>query len=212
MIEQIYDINGAYDLFKSYNLIGNENCIFYMVNEETISLKEIATGVVLGAAINAVGLSVIGVTGNNENNNGKKIAGYLVNQTEKGIGLIPLETDRLTDAIQYMKIIPDSYMFIEQKNIKNIKVEKKLVHSLDSSIRIITIECTNGQKLIFRTYLDDKYIKYQSSNFEKFASRYGFEESKVKKITYAIIKVALIVVLVSIFVVPIIGVIVALNS
>ena len=212
-MEEIYDINGVYNLFKSYNLVGNENCIFYMVNEDPINLKEIATGVVLGVALNAAGLSVIGVQGNNENNNSvKKFAGYLVNQTEKGIGLIPLETDKPTDAIQYMKIVPDSYMFIEQKNIKNIKVEKKLVHSLDSSIRVITIECSNGPKMIFRTYLDDKYVKYQSSNFEKFANRYGFKESKGSKIIHSIIKVAVIAVIVSIFVVPIIGVILALNS
>ena len=102
-------------------------------------------------------------------------------------------------------------MFIDQKDIKNIKVEKKLVHSLDSSIRVITVECTNGQKLVYRTYLDDKYVKYQSSNFEKFANRYGFKEGNIKMAMHWVIKIILIAIIVAVFAAPIIGVIVALN-
>ena len=61
MIEKIYDINGAYELFRSYNGLGNENCIFYMVTENSVDFNTIAIGVVFGVALNAVGCSVIGV-------------------------------------------------------------------------------------------------------------------------------------------------------
>ena len=140
MIENIYNIEGAYELFKSYNGVGNENCIFYMVTEDPIDFKTIAKGVILGAALNAAGLQVIGMQRTGNENNTSHFSGYLVNQTESGIGFIPLKNTHPTDAINNMEIIPNSYLFIEQKDIINIKIEQKLIHSMDPSIRIVTFE------------------------------------------------------------------------
>lgn len=42
MIEKIYDISGAYELFKSYNGVGNENCIFYATYEKALTSKDVA--------------------------------------------------------------------------------------------------------------------------------------------------------------------------
>ena len=211
MIEKIYDINGVYELFRSYNGLGNDNCIFYMVTENSIDFKTIAKGVVFGVALNAVGGSVIDVQQTKNINNTSHFSGYLVNQTEYGIGLIPLQTEKPTDAINDMKIVPNSYIFIEQKNIKNIKIEQKIMYSLDSSIRIVTFEFVNGQKEIFRVYDKDKYVKYQESNFIKFMNHYSYSNNKTKLIN-KVFSVLLKIVIIAIFVVPIIAVIVALNS
>ena len=216
MIEKIYNIDGAYELFRNYNGLGNENCIFYMVTEDPIDFKTIAKGVILGAALNAAGLQVVGM---------QQIGNYIhielidnpfskrpyVNQTEYGIGFIPLRTTKPTDAINDMEIIPDSYLFIEQKDIINIKIEQKLIHSLDPSIRIVTFELSNGQSVTFRVYAKNKYVKYQESNFAKFMSRYGYSNNKPKAAN-KIVSILVKLVIIAIFVVPIIAVIIALKS
>lgn len=110
-----------------------------------------------------------------------------------------------------MKIVPNSYVFIEQKNIKNIIIEQKIMYSLDSLIRIVTFEFVNGQKAIFRVYDKDKYVKYQESNFIKFMNHYSYSNNKTKLIN-KVFSVLLKIVIIAIFVVPIIAVIVVLNS
>ena len=211
MIEQIYNIDGAYELFRNYNGLGNDNCIFYMVTEDPIDFKTIAKGVILGAALNAAGLQVIGMQRTGNENNTGHFSGYLVNQTEYGIGFIPLKTTKPTDAINDMEIIPDSYLFIEQKDIVNIKIEQKLIHSMDPSIRIVTFELSNGQSVTFRVYTKNKYVKYQESNFEKFMNRYGYSNNKPKAAN-KIVSILVKLVIIAIFVVPIIAVIIALKS
>lgn len=210
MKEQIYYLNGAYELFRSYNGLGNENCIFYMIPENPIDFKTIAKGVVLGAALNAVGAQVIGVQWTGDVNNTNHISGYLVNQTEYGIGLIPLQTEQSANGNNDLKIVPNSYIFIEQNNIKNIKIEQKIMYSLDLTIRIVTFEFANGQKETFRVYAKDKNIKYQESNFAKFMNRYGIsgETKTINKVFSVVLKIILI----AIFVIPIIAVIIALSS
>ena len=105
MLEPIYDINGAYELFKSYNGLGNENCIFYATYEKALTAKDVAKAAVLTGVVGALGGSVssrIGVQLGNNN----FYPGYLINVTEYGVGLIALEYDGFTtqDAINKMKL------------------------------------------------------------------------------------------------------------
>ncbi len=170
MIEQIYDINGAYNLFKNYNMIGNYNCLFYGIYEKPITPAEVAASVLLVGALNAVGGSVVGVIPSG----GKFYPGYLINQTEYGIGLIPLEPASFTTQypINKMKIVPNSYIFINRNNIKNITVKRNPL-CLKPSIRFVTIETIDGAKIKFRVSKKDKFITYQESNFTNFMSQYG---------------------------------------
>ena len=170
MIEQIYDINGAYDLFRSYNILGNNNCIFYALYEVPLKPQDIAAAILLVGGLNAVGGSVIGVHpgGNNF------YPGYLINQNEYGIGLIPFEPVSFTTQypINKMKIVPNSYIFINQKDIKKVSIKKNPL-CLNSSIRFVTIETFSGAKINFRVSKKDKYLTYQESNFTNFINYYG---------------------------------------
>ncbi len=61
MIEDVYNVEGIYDLFKKYNGVTEDNCFFYALYEKPITPAEVAAAVFLTGAVNAVGSSIIGV-------------------------------------------------------------------------------------------------------------------------------------------------------
>lgn len=169
-IEKIYDINGAYDLFKDYNGLASNNCIFYAVYEKPITPAEVAAAALLVGAVNVAGMSIIGVKPGSSG----FFPGYLVNQTENGIGLIALEPASVTPqfSINKMRIVPSSYVFIDKKSIKNVSVKKNPL-CLNPSIRFVTIETLEGAKINFRVNMKNKYLTYQESNFKSFMNHYS---------------------------------------
>ena len=114
MIEQIYDLNGVYELFKSYNgLADGNNCIFYATYEKELSKGDIASMAVIFGAAAMLGGGTAVLPGS------KFYPAYLLNVTDYGVGLIALEYDEFTTqgVINKMKIVPNSYGFIAKKDI-----------------------------------------------------------------------------------------------
>lgn len=200
MVEQIYDINGAYELFKSYNGLGNENCIFYATYEKALTSKDVAKAAVLTGVVGALGGSIIGVQPGNNN----FYPGYLINVTEYGVGLIALEYDGFTTqgAINKMKIVPNSYSFIAKNDIKTLCSSKNPI-CLDPSVRFVTIETNNGFRIDFRVKMTNDYLTYHEKNFAYFMSRY---ETNDKKNPYNSAKKLVIVLLIAAAIITIIGV------
>ena len=165
MIEQIYDINGAYNLFKNYNLIGNNNCIFYVNVDNSLTASDIAKGVLLGSVAAASGISIIGVQNNNQNNN-IHYSGYLFNENEYGIALIPFVNIKsgMTDDIREMAIVPNTYIFIKHIDIKNITVRQHIgLFQVKIKINLI-----NGNRIVLLAYKKSKYVIYQENNVKQF--------------------------------------------
>jgi len=169
MIENIYDLNGAYELFRSYNGLGNENCIFYALYEKPITPAEVAASVLLVGALSSVGASINGMRPS-EN---KYYPAYLINVTDYGVGLIALEPASFTTQypVDKMKIVPNSYVFINQNDIKSITVKKNPL-CLNPAIRFVTIDTSDGAKIRFRVSKKNKNITYQENNFANFMNRY----------------------------------------
>lgn len=164
-IEKIYDINGAYEVFKAYNGLANNNCIFYAVYEKPITPAEVAAAALLVGAVNAAGMRIIRV----KLGDSGFFPGYLINQTENGVGLIALEPTSLTPqfSVNKMRIVPNSYVFINKANIKSIRVKDNPL-CLDASVRFVTIDTFDGVSFHFRVSMKNKYLAYQESNFLKF--------------------------------------------
>lgn len=202
MVEQIYDINGAYELFKSYNCLGNENCIFYATYEKALTSKDVANAAVLTGVVGALGGSIIGVQPGNNN----FYPGYLINVTEYGVGLIALEYDGLTTkgAINKMKIVSNSYSFIAKNDIKTLCSSKNPI-CLDPSVRFVTIETNNGFRIDFRVKMTNDYLTYHEKNFAYFMSHY---ETNDKKNPYNSTKKLVIGLLIAAVIITIIGVLV----
>ena len=157
-------------MFKDYNGLASNNCIFYAVYEKPITPAEVAAAALLVGAVNVAGMSIIGVKPGSSG----FFPGYLVNQTENGIGLIALEPASVTPqfSINKMRIVPSSYVFIDKKSIKNVSVKKNPL-CLNPSIRFVTIETLEGAKINFRVNMKNKYLTYQESNFKSFMNHYG---------------------------------------
>lgn len=194
MIEQIRDLNGVYELFRSYNGLSNgNNCIFYATYEKELSKGDIASIAVIFGAAMALGGGTAVLPGS------KFYPAYLVNVTDYGVGLIALTRDDFTTQcpINKMKIVPNSYGFISYKDIKNM-CSKKNPLCLDPSIRFVSIETNDGFKISFRVKMTNDFLTYHEKNFADFMNRYEVDDKEykkkfIKKIVIALIAVAAII-------------------
>lgn len=199
MIEQIRDLNGVYELFKSYNGLANgNNCIFYATYEKELSKGDIASMAVIFGAAAMLGGGTAVLPGS------KFYPAYLLNITDYGVGFIALEYDGFTTqgAINKMKIVPNSYSFIAKKDIKTLCSSKNSL-CLDPSIRFVTIETNDGFRISFRVKMTNDYLNYHEKNFAYFMNHYEVND---KKNPYNSAKKIVICLLIAAAIITIIGV------
>ena len=98
--------------------------------------------------------------------------GLLINQTENGIGMFYLNQKGivLTQNISKMTLDKDSYMFISNEEIKDIKIKNFAL--LNSKVKRISINTKDKSYKLFAK-IDEKDIPYQKENFTKFIEKYG---------------------------------------
>ena len=184
MIENIYDINGAYELFKSYNGLANgSNCIFYATFEKELTTGDIAQAAVIFGAAMVLGGGTAVLPGS------KFYPAYLINVTDYGVGLIALTRDEFTTQCPINKI----------KNMSS----KKNPLCLDPSIRFVTIETNDGFKISFRVKMTNEYLTYHEKNFADFMNRYEIDDKEnnkkfIKKIIIALLAVAAIIAIIGV--------------
>lgn len=155
-MEQFNTIEGVSNLFRNANCIGQDNCYF-------ISYISISTsGGLLGGFVSAM-----------ESKMENKCDGYLVNQTESGIGLIPLNSDGMsyiTNNPKKMKANVEACTFIQQADIKKVTIKNANLISLVT--KEVTIELINGRKYNWLVNKKEKTIPYHEENFAKFMNMY----------------------------------------
>lgn len=98
--------------------------------------------------------------------------GLLINQTENGIGMFYLNQKGivLTQNISKMNLDKDSYIFISNDEIKDIKIKNFAL--LNSKVKRISINTQDKSYKLFAK-LEEKDIPYQKENFTKFLEKYG---------------------------------------
>ncbi len=149
------------ELFKKVNCIGEENCFFY-------STRNMQTkGVVLGGLAGAL------KEGMEAKANNRAWDGYLINQTEKGIGLIPLKNTKVLSLSsikpENMIVQLDEFIFVEKDNISNIKIKK---FNLFSPIaKTVYIKLKNDADFNLFVNNKEKQLPYHEENFSKFVSK-----------------------------------------
>ena len=144
-------LEGITELFKEADFIGEENCFFYSL----IHIKA-SGGFVAGmeAAVANQGWS-----------------GYLINQTEKGIGMIPIKNTKVfTAKPENMEVHTDQFKFISQENIKSVKIKRQNLISAVAKTVIITLNDTTKYELDVRN--KEPKIPYHAENFKKFVAKY----------------------------------------
>ena len=98
--------------------------------------------------------------------------GLLINQTENGIGMFYLKQPGLvlTQNLAKMKLDKDSYQFISNEDIVNVKIKNYAL--LNSKMKRISIDTKDKSHKLFAK-LNEKNIPYQTENFTKFIENYS---------------------------------------
>ena len=99
--------------------------------------------------------------------------GLLLNINENGIGMFYLNQPGLvlTQNIEKMNLDKDSYVFISNDKIDEIKIKNYAL--LNSKVKRIEIKTNNKMNYKLFAKINEKNIPYQEENFIKFIEKYN---------------------------------------
>ena len=168
-MEEFQTIERAFDLFRNQNCVGNQNCIFVTIKDynHASSKMGVAAGVggLLGAAISS--------------QMGKKDAfqdmaydGFLINKTESGIALIPLNAQGVMWKSTPEKLVAyPACFFFRFDEIESIKIKNFAL--INSKVKSLKIKFKDGYTLYLSANVKDKFIPYHERNFAEFMNCYS---------------------------------------
>lgn len=169
-MEEFKTIENAEELFRGVNGLGENNCILVALKDtRREGIKYGAMGAVGGAVGGAIaGAFASGVI----DGMNRRSDGYLINWTEKGLGIIPLDATGLMMVLTASKLKADvsSYFFVSNDQIDSIVV--KNFNFFSSGTKSIVIKLKNNQKLHLMARVNEKGISYQAENVKKFAENF----------------------------------------
>ncbi len=153
----------AMEIFRKVNCVGSDNCIFTIYKDPNVDAAKYAMFGAVGGAIAAMS------SGPQEWL--EKEQAFLVNQTESGLGLIPLKS-KAQMVINVSKMEPqlDKYVFIPNETIESVEI--KNFNFLNKKIQKVYIKISGRNILKEVAKVKDKDIEYQEANFARFMSRY----------------------------------------
>lgn len=172
-MEDFRTLEGAAALFKSVDGISAQNNIFVVFkNTNREGMKAGLAGGLAGGMIAAGLPGVIVKTGKSAQNVLEgKFTGLLINQTENGLGIIPMHQKGLQLTLNADKLEPEpeNYIFIENNAISEIKI--KNFNIFNKKVQTIKIS-VDKYKLYLMARIAEKNIPYQQENFAKFMNQY----------------------------------------
>ena len=160
-------IEGAMEIFRNLNCIGNDNCIF-------VTFKDTNREGFKYGALGAVGGAIAGAAASFSNGMLAGIQGFdgmLINLTETGLGIIPLKSKKiqLTLKIDNMEPLLDRFVFISNENIDSIII--KNFSFLNKKTKKVKIKLKDGMVLHQLARVAEKSIPYQEGNFSRFMDK-----------------------------------------
>ena len=167
-MENYKTFENALELFRTKEWIGNYNCIF-LANKDLSNNSNLwgFLGGGLGGAIGALSESSkqgaawgkIGLENCNT---------VLINQTEYGIGLIPMKQKKI--GMSNMELDTNRFASIKNEQLQSIVVKKFSVLNKNTKKIIITLKDGTIIRLVAK--INEKTLPYQQQNFKKFIDRY----------------------------------------
>lgn len=172
-MEQFDSLEKIKNLFKQATGEENLNANYIVGVIDTTSNAAIVGGV-LGGAVGGAVAGALAATAAFSNGvlqgMDKPCDGFLIMQTDEGIGLIPLVRDGIAWMNPYakMQVYVNNYVFIRNSDIAEIKI--KSVNF--GAAKRITIKLNNKDKIQVLSYKRDRYLSFQKECLEKFCARY----------------------------------------
>ena len=150
-MEEFNSIEKVEELFKKNNGVGEDNSYFVACKD-----KEKSSGMVSGMEYPYDGL--------------------LINVNEKGIGMFYLKASALSGLITLAKpskmtLDKDNYIFIENDNIKEIKIKNFAL--FNSKTKRIEINTVDGKSHKLYANVEEKDFPYHAEGFTKFLEKYS---------------------------------------
>ena len=160
-------LEGAMEIFKSLNCIGNENCIF-------VTFKDTNREGLKYGALGAVGGAIAGAAASFSNGMLEGIQGFdgmLINLTEAGLAIIPLSQKGVKWTMNIEKMEPqlDRFVFVANENIESIII--KNFSFLNKKTKKVKIKLKDGMVLHQLARVAEKSIPYQEGNFSRFMDK-----------------------------------------
>ncbi|MBQ9318111.1 MAG: hypothetical protein IJR82_00565 [Bacilli bacterium] len=164
--------DGVVNLFRSVNCIGKENCFFVTFkNNNREGLKYGALGAI-GGAVGAGIAAAVSSFSSGVLQGIEAYEGLLFNQTEMGLGIIPLSQNGVQMFLNVDKLEahPERFVFIPNQYIESIVV--KNFNIFNKKMQKVNIKLTDGYTFYQVARLKEKNVNYQESEFGRFVSRY----------------------------------------
>ena len=162
----VSNISWVYNLFQSVNCIGNTNYIFFALRDTSSDMSAYMLGGAIGGAIGAFAAGVEQGMNN--------YPGYLINQTESGIGLIPLVSNGKINALKNFQPYMHGFTFIGQNYIEKMTIKNYTF--LTKKVKSVQIKVPNSKPLKLMVQKKQKNIPYHEENFLRFMNMYGVME------------------------------------
>lgn len=168
-MEQFDTLEKIKELFKQANCSTEGNACYFAGFVDYSTNAAVVGGVLGGAIGGAIGAAVAYSNGMVQGMN-CKCDGFLIMQTEEGLGMIPLVRDGVALVNSYKKMNPniEFYFFINNDEINEIKVKKG---NFGATVRI-TLKLKDKRTIKLVANKKDKYLPYQEENVSKFYEQY----------------------------------------
>lgn len=167
-------LEGVLSLLKQGKCTGKENCMILAYKDTSHdSMKYGALGGAVGALGGAALTAMAGATAFLDGA-AKAIGnfdGLIINQTEKGLGFLPLTAKGIQWTLRPDKLSPkmEGATFIEADQIKFVKIKKYNI--FNKKVQKIRIKI--GDKTIYlMARLNERGIEYQEENLKKLMEKY----------------------------------------
>ena len=170
-VDDISTYQGAIDIFRKVNCVGQDNCIIGAVVDKSKSAG--FTGAMMGNALGPVGYVVGGVLGRERDQKTSRIYDYffaLLNFTEVGVGIMPLAGACLKITPEKLRPDYDGFVFYYYQELADITA--KNFYGIRKSVKTVTITLANKAKLCFTANMEEKALPYQINGMNKFVGRY----------------------------------------
>lgn len=160
----------AYSLFELVEGLGMQNNYFVAMRDT--AKDGVAYGVAGGAGAIAGAIAANAMDKKNALAN-VAFDGLLINDTEAGLGIIPLVNKGMVMSFNPSKMTakPNRYFFIPNEAIKEIIV--KNYNILNPKVKRFEVKLADGTKISVLLRAKEKDVAYQSNAIEKLMAKYG---------------------------------------
>ena len=167
-MEDFKSYENAEKMFAENDCVGLENCIFIAWKDSNQSGAQYG----MMATMGIMGSTIAGVLDKGDALKNIYYDGFLINETEKGLGFIPLwyKTITLTANLDKMEAKFNNFFFIGFDDIEKITV--KNYSFINHNIKRLKIRLQKGAKIQLIMNVKEKLAPYHEGNFARFLERH----------------------------------------